>query len=200
MLRLYGCVRENFRRLLPAFTKNIREWSPGRTGRPISRAGDGELARRSRWRLHPRDGPRERPQHADVYPPPRCADCGAPALSAANLLSAAGLEDMQPPRVNRLDRRDGRARRRIDYQAQGRAAFLRVPWSVELGRSQLVSSSTNSARPMRSGCPTTRRRRLSVHAVLHARSHHPSRLFLHGTKWFCGVISRMLPFNATGTS
>jgi len=37
------------------------------TGRRISRAGEGELARRSLWRLHPRDGPRERPQHADDF-------------------------------------------------------------------------------------------------------------------------------------
>jgi hypothetical protein len=48
------------------------------TGRRISRAGDGERARRSLRRLQPRDGPRERPQHAELYPPPRCADCLAP--------------------------------------------------------------------------------------------------------------------------
>ena len=64
-------------------------------------------------RLHPRDGPRERPQHAEVHPPPRCADCVAPALSAANLLSAAGLGDIEPPGVIGMDRSDGRARRRI---------------------------------------------------------------------------------------
>jgi hypothetical protein len=37
----------------------------------------------------------------------------APARSAVNLLSVAGVERMEPPGVPRLDRRDGRARRRI---------------------------------------------------------------------------------------
>jgi hypothetical protein len=83
------------------------------TGRRISRRRDSEGTRRSDCRLHPRNGPRERPQHAEVYPPPRCADCVAPALSAANLPCAAGLGDIEPPGVPRLDRRDGRARRRI---------------------------------------------------------------------------------------
>jgi len=37
----------------------------------------------------------------------------APALAADNLSSAAGLGDIGPPGVSRMDRSDGRARRRI---------------------------------------------------------------------------------------
>ena len=46
-------------------------------------------------------------------PPPRCADCVAPPPGAVTLACAASLGDMESPRVTRLDRNDGRARRRI---------------------------------------------------------------------------------------